>query len=149
VPKAARFAWQHDVQFETPEVLRLFDNASDGTKIIHSRSRILWLSIDEPRRRRRPEAPPPAPDKVTEAAMGNAQPLPNGNVFVGWGTAKRISEFAPDGRLLFDASLPEVTYRAYRKTATWPALDHSSTPWYRRHLRSSIVHLLFRGRLWT
>ena len=118
VPAAARFAWQHDVQFETPGAIRLFDNASDGTKILHRRSRILWLSVDEGHRRVTLQRLLQHPDRVSAAAMGNAQPLPNGNVFVGWGTAKRITEFAPDGRVLFDASLPEVTYRAYRKIQT-------------------------------
>jgi hypothetical protein len=47
--------------------------------------------------------------------MGNAQRLENGNIFVGWGTAARISEFAADGTLLFDATLPNVSYRAYRQ----------------------------------
>ena len=32
--------------------------------------------------------------------------LPNGNTLVGWGRAGRISEFAPDGTLLFDAHAP-------------------------------------------
>lgn len=54
------------------------------------------------------------PVKVGAVAMGNAQLLDDGNVFVGWSTAQRISEFAPDGTLLFDATLPQVSYRAYR-----------------------------------
>jgi len=55
------------------------------------------------------------PAKVSAHAMGNAQRLENGNIFVGWGTAARISEFAADGTLLFDATLPNVSYRAYRQ----------------------------------
>ena len=47
--------------------------------------------------------------------MGNAQRLDNGNLFVGWGTAQRISEFSDDGTLLFDATLPDVSYRAFRQ----------------------------------
>lgn len=46
--------------------------------------------------------------------MGNAQRLTNGNVFVGWGTAQRITEFSPDGAVLFDATLPAISYLAYR-----------------------------------
>ena len=49
--------------------------------------------------------------------MGNAQRLENGNIFVGWGTGSRVSEFAADGTLLFDATLPNVSYRAYRHTS--------------------------------
>src|SRR4051812_45460117 len=43
------------------------------------------------------------------------QRLDDGNLFVGWGTAKRVSEFSDDGTLLFDATLPDVSYRALRE----------------------------------
>ena len=44
------------------------------------------------------------------------QTLPDGNVFVGWGSAPYLSEFGRDGELLFDARFPpEVeSYRAFR-----------------------------------
>jgi hypothetical protein len=42
--------------------------------------------------------------------------LPNGNVFIGWGSGPLFSEFSRDGELLFDARFPpEVeSYRAFR-----------------------------------
>jgi hypothetical protein len=45
-----------------------------------------------------------------------AQTLPDGDLFVGWGTLPYISEFSASGRLLFNAELPPgvQTYRAYR-----------------------------------
>ena len=44
------------------------------------------------------------------------QVLPNGNVFVGWGSEPVFSEFGRDGELLFDApSRPSgESYRAFR-----------------------------------
>jgi hypothetical protein len=56
------------------------------------------------------------PDWQYADAAGNAQVLPNGNVFVGWGRALAISEFSREGELLFDAKLPpgNRTYRAFR-----------------------------------
>ena len=56
------------------------------------------------------------PDKMLAATQGNMQVLPNGNVFVGWGSEPSFSEFGPDGELLFDAAFPtEVeSYRAFR-----------------------------------
>jgi hypothetical protein len=115
VPSAGRFAWQHDTEFEAPNELRVFDNASDGTVKTHSRSRVLWLSLDEPRGRATLVRRFQHPEKVQADAMGNAQRLANGNVFVGWGTAKRVTEFSPAGKVLFDATLPEVSYRGYRQ----------------------------------
>ena len=50
------------------------------------------------------------------ASQGNMQTLPDGNTLVGYGGVPAISEFAPDGSLLFDAHLPYdmAFYRAFR-----------------------------------
>jgi hypothetical protein len=44
------------------------------------------------------------------------QALPNGNRFVGWGGEPNLTEFSPDGRVVFDAALaaPDTSYRAFR-----------------------------------
>ena len=46
--------------------------------------------------------------------MGDTQPLPNGNVFVGWGSEPYFSEYSRSGKLLFEGELPgpNLTYRA-------------------------------------
>jgi hypothetical protein len=46
--------------------------------------------------------------------MGSVEPLPNGNEFVGWGSAPYFSEFSSSGQLLMDAILPhpDLSYRA-------------------------------------
>ena len=56
------------------------------------------------------------PDGPFAVFQGNAQTLPGGNVFVGWGSEPFLSEFDGEGNLLFDARFPrEVeSYRAYR-----------------------------------
>jgi hypothetical protein len=48
--------------------------------------------------------------------QGSRQVLPNGNVFIGWGSAPDFSEFTPDGTLIFNGRFPEGgnSYRAYR-----------------------------------
>jgi hypothetical protein len=47
--------------------------------------------------------------------MGNVQLLPDGGVFVGWGTNPYFSEFSPDGKLLLDGLLTkgDPTYRSF------------------------------------
>ena len=115
LPASATFAWQHDVQFEDPHTLRMFDNGSDGEVTVTDESQVLWFSIDEAGRKARLVRRLVHPAKVSAHAMGNAQRLDNGNLFVGWGTAQRISEFSDDGTLLFDATLPDVSYRAFRQ----------------------------------
>ena len=56
------------------------------------------------------------PDKWRAASQGNMQVLPNGNVFIGWGSESVFSEFGRDGELLFDARFPPLveSYRAFR-----------------------------------
>jgi hypothetical protein len=46
--------------------------------------------------------------------MGSVEPLPNGNEFVGWGSAPYFSEFSSSGQMLMDAILPhpDLSYRA-------------------------------------
>jgi hypothetical protein len=117
LPGPAAFAWQHDAQFENDATIRLFDNGSDGTVTATSESRVLWLTLDQTARRAALTRRLAHPDKISAAAMGNAQLLPNGNLVVGWGTAKRISEFGADNTLVFDAELPNMTYRCFR--AVW------------------------------
>jgi hypothetical protein len=47
----------------------------------------------------------PAPDNLFAFSQGNNQILLNGNVFVNWGSAGAITEFAPNGRAIFHAYL--------------------------------------------
>ena len=59
-------------------------------------------------------------DQYTQGAsfdsefMGDIEPLPGGNEFVGWGSQPRFSECTASGRMLLDAVLPgpDITYRA-------------------------------------
>jgi hypothetical protein len=49
--------------------------------------------------------------------MGNTQTLPNGNVFVGWGSQPYFSEYDRSGQTLLDAVFPgpDLSYRATRE----------------------------------
>jgi hypothetical protein len=46
--------------------------------------------------------------------MGNAELLPHGNMFVGWGSEPYFSEYSKSGQLLLDGVFPEpdLSYRA-------------------------------------
>lgn len=120
VDRAARFSFQHDVRRRPDGTLTLFDNgaADPGPKVwsrgmriaLHRRTR--RVSLVRQYRTATPRA---------GWAMGNVQQLPDGGVFVGWGTDGSFSEFGPDGKLRFDARFGDgsVSYRAYR--TTWNA----------------------------
>lgn len=56
------------------------------------------------------------PKSLLAGSQGNMQTLPNGDRVVGWGAQPNLTEFSPDGRVLFDAVLaaPSSSYRVYR-----------------------------------
>ena len=56
------------------------------------------------------------PHAKLATSQGNMQVLPNGNVFVGWGSTGYASEFSADGQLLFDADFSGSiqSYRCFR-----------------------------------
>jgi len=51
---------------------------------------------------------------IQTAAMGSTQRLLEGNVFVGWGSTPRLSEFSAKGDVLFDARLLCPSYLAFK-----------------------------------
>ena len=110
-----RFAWQHDARRQPDGTIMLFDNAaSDPGK---TRSRVLVLRVDEQRRtvalaRRYAHSPP-----LLSTSQGNAQRLPGGHVFVGWGSRPYATEYDRAGNVLFDLrfGVGRVdSYRAFR-----------------------------------
>jgi Arylsulfotransferase (ASST) len=112
--KDDRFAWQHDAQFHDEDTIRIFDNAAAPK--VRERSRVLLLDLDEDARTARRARQYEHPEDLLSGTQGNAQRLPNGNVFVGWGSQGYFSEFTPGGDLVFDARVARGndTYRAYR-----------------------------------
>ncbi len=111
-----KFAWQHDARAHGDgSVLSLFDNGASPK--VEPQSRGLLIKLDEGRRqatlrqlfRHRP-------NRLLAHYMGSTQMLRNGNAMLGWGSEPYLTEFAPDGSIVFDAKLPRAgqTYRAVR-----------------------------------
>ncbi len=109
------FAYQHDARRQPDGAITLFDNY--GPKNEEDRSRAVVLEVDQEamtaRLMREYFAPGGMPIADTQ---GNVQVLPNGNVFVGWGSEPYFSEFAKDGELLYHAAFAPwgESYRAFR-----------------------------------
>src|SRR5215203_4523056 len=118
--EGTRFAFQHDARRLRDGTISIFDNGSlvfeNGLPKAVEESRAIVLKLDEREMRASLVREYTHPDGQHAHAAGNAQVLPNGNVFVGWGRALAVSEFGKDGRLLFDFTLPpqNKTYRAFR-----------------------------------
>ena len=60
------------------------------------------------------------PGALQSGSQGDVESLPNGNIFIGWGSEPYFSEFSSAGTLLYDAHFhgSYQAYRAYRFTWT-------------------------------
>ncbi|KAH2206214.1 hypothetical protein KXW59_000669 [Aspergillus fumigatus] len=117
------FSKQHDIKFVesngTHHIISFLNNASDEDTNDEPVSSALIVELDtgaQPmtakaiRRYNRP-------DGGLTRLRGNAQLLPNNNLFVGWSERGYITEFAPEGEVLLSAMFNSTrfsTYRAYK-----------------------------------
>ena len=124
----AAFQWQHDVLMQSPSLVSMYDDhccqITSGGKNVPATgdSRALLLRIDRRRGTATLLAQHTRERGFAADYMGDAQPLPGGGVFVGWGSEPYFSEYDGSGRLGIDAELPwpDVTYRA--TLARWVGL---------------------------
>jgi hypothetical protein len=119
------FAFQHDAEFVSSDVLQFFNDNAAGQndpnkpyELVQGLSSVEEVKIDVGDHTATLVHNWTHPDRLVAIAMGNAQKLPRGHTFVSWGTAPRISEFNARGKLVYDASLPAPTYRAFLNR--WP-----------------------------
>lgn len=111
--RASPFSWQHDAQWPADGAITLFDNGSDGSINTEARSRGLVLNVDEKGRKVTVAQELIHPKPLLAVAMGSVQTLPDGNLFVGWGTEPYVSDFTGDGKLMADAEMLSG-YKSYR-----------------------------------
>jgi hypothetical protein len=115
-----RFAWQHDARRQPDGTITIFDNGAAPP--VEKFTRVLVLKLDERSKRASLVRSYRHPKRLLAPFEGNAQFLPNGHVFVGWGAWPYVSELDGSGRVLFDAyfghgkkpGADADTYRAYR-----------------------------------
>jgi hypothetical protein len=122
-----RFAWQHDARRAPDGTITILDNAHTESGPARARtltdhvetSRAIALELDEDARTVRLARAVHEPRGLLADAQAGTHMLANGNLFVGWGSLRFFSEFAPDGTLVFDGRMaaPNNSYRAYR--ARW------------------------------
>jgi Arylsulfotransferase (ASST) len=110
----SRFYWQHDARWHGDGVLTIFDDGALPKE--EKQSRALILNVDTDAMLVTLDRAFVHPDqRVLARAMGNAQLLPDGGMFVGWGTNPYFSDFGPDGQLLLEGQLikGDPTYRSF------------------------------------
>jgi len=116
----ARFAWQHDARRQPDGTITVFDNGAAPP--VEKFSRVLVLRVDPKTKRVTLVRSYRHPKKLLAPFEGNAQFLPDGHVFVGWGGWPYATEFDKSGRVVWDAYFGHGkppgqdadSYRAYR-----------------------------------
>ena len=111
--EGTRTDWQHDARRQADGTITIFDNGG-VTKDVQSRG--IVVELDEDAMTAKLVREYTHPDQVLAATQGSVQVLPNGNVFVGWGSEPLMSEFDSEGELIFNANFPVEgeSYRAFR-----------------------------------
>ena len=111
----AEFGFQHHARFISrskdgnTEIISLFDNSGaqrkgkTGEYINKSSGKI--LSIDTRTSTATLVQEFPAPDHIFAFSQGGTQILPSGNAFVNWGSGGAITEFSPNGTVVYHAYL--------------------------------------------
>ena len=118
--KGAEFQWQHDVQFGPASTVTLFDDhccqlTGGGTSVpATGASRGLVLKLDEGAKTATLVAEYSGGNQFETEYMGDTQPLPGGNVFIGWGSEPYLSEYSRAGKQLLQGRFPgpDLSYRS-------------------------------------
>ena len=121
------FSYQHDARRVAHKRILLFDNGN-----YHSPpySRAVEYELDEVNLTAKLVWEFDYNKEVVGFAMGNAQRLPNGNTFIGWGfTQPNATEVTPLGTIVHEVSLDPgfVSYRAFKFTYDQPESQYPST----------------------
>jgi Arylsulfotransferase (ASST) len=143
--QGATFWWQHDVREAAPNVLSIFDDASKPSK--ESQSRGILLNLDTAKMRATLRRAYTSPARPRAANQGSMQLLSDGRVLVGWGNVPTFTEFAADGAVLLNGSLPrgDWSYRAYTADWTGSPGDRPAAAARRDRSGGTVVYMSWNG----
>ena len=124
------FSYQHDVRWRaensTSLTISIFDNGWDGFngtadfsegKVIAINNATMSATLVQAYGNPHPYGRADPSGGLLSASQGNMQILPNGNVFLGWGSNAFVSESKADGTPVFSAYFAQtggLHYRAYK-----------------------------------
>ncbi len=125
----AQWGYQHDMERLPNGNISMFDNGLDrpntNVPIINEESSILVLKLSGKGKNRKASLVKRynyEPDGIVAQTQGSARLLENGNWFAGWGQVLQMTEFAPGGEIVWDATFPSTgqntnSYRSFK--APW------------------------------
>ena len=123
--EGTRTLYQHDARRQPDGTITLFNN---GGMFVSEESRVVEIRPNEEDMTATLAREYTHPNGVLAPTQGNAQRLPNGNLFVGWGSEPVFSEFAEDGDLLYSARLPAQVESTGPSAPPGPAAPTPSRP---------------------
>jgi hypothetical protein len=132
-----QFGFQHHARYlagqhaEDVETISLFDNSVYGSESagggekevrLYPFSRGKYISLDHKRKTATlVKAFHPPDDSILTKSQGSLQTLPNKNALINWGSEGQLTEYSPDGKIIFHAYLGSgflqdklQNYRAFR-----------------------------------
>lgn len=108
----AKFYWQHDARRASGGTLSLFDNHDDTNE---DESRGIVFELDEVAMTATLLREYHRDGGMWSPYQSNMQTLENTNLFIGWGSGPRCSEFTHEGEMIFDMKYRAGgSYRGYR-----------------------------------
>jgi EmrB/QacA subfamily drug resistance transporter len=127
----AEFQWQHDVALAPGSMVSMFDDhccqlTGGGTSVpATGPSRGLVLKLDLAAHTATLVAQYRGGGDFESEFMGDTQPLPGGDAFVGWGSEPYLSEYNSSGQSILEGEFPspDLSYRA--TVAQWVGLPLS------------------------
>ncbi|KAE8377965.1 ASST-domain-containing protein [Aspergillus bertholletiae] len=116
------FGFQHDARWQSQsgdiDVISFFDNSGNGKITYNNVSRALFVQLNHTDNSATVVRKATAPYQLQATSQGNAQLLPNDNLFVNWGSARAFTEFGADNEVLYHAFIEDgVSYRGF--IANW------------------------------
>jgi Arylsulfotransferase (ASST) len=107
-------AYQHDAQMLPNGDISVFDNG--GVPKVHPQSRGIVIAVNSAAKTDTLVAEYEHSQPLAAGSQGDLQMLENGNAFIGWGAEPYVTEYAPNGTVLYNAHLPakSQSYRSYR-----------------------------------
>jgi hypothetical protein len=115
----ALFSWQHDAEELGDNRISLFDNsdAPVAAEPWADQSRGLILKLNDKKKTANLSREFIHPDHPLAPTQANVELLPSGNFFVGWGQSPLVSEYTPDGTMVFEGKITGASsiYRSYRQ----------------------------------
>ncbi|KAH7145650.1 ASST-domain-containing protein [Dactylonectria estremocensis] len=161
LPSELDFGYQHDARFLNRsadgaiETISFFDNSAwtfgpneEDQATTRSHSRALIVELNHNDKSLLVVHSYASPDGLSAHSQGNAQILPNGNVFVNWGQEGAVTEFLADGTPIFNAFLDTdaavQSYRGFRFEWTGRPRETPSVAAVRRGAETT-VHVSWNG----